>query len=160
MSNPGQARAEIGGLPEALVEGVDRAGRAANRVLVRWLLGTELSLLSACVLVALDPPEEPVGAREVANTIGISVEDVTHALHELRSLGYAREESGATSRRRRGGGCTTPSTGGHPLDVAARGQGMNTISAVFSRGPKPAVACLRVHDYGRPQPSCFAAAGR
>jgi DNA-binding MarR family transcriptional regulator len=33
-----------------------------------------------------------MSASEVADAIGISVDDATRALHELRSLGYAREE--------------------------------------------------------------------
>ena len=51
-----------------------------------------MPFLSACVFLTMDPPDMPIGAREVADEIGISVEDATLALHELRSLGYAREE--------------------------------------------------------------------
>jgi DNA-binding MarR family transcriptional regulator len=77
---------------DGLVKSLDRAGRESNKVLVRWLLDAELPLLSACILLALDPEDAPMGAGEVAEAIGISIEDATLALHELRSLGYAREE--------------------------------------------------------------------
>jgi predicted transcriptional regulator len=33
-----------------------------------------------------------MGAGEVAEAIGISIDDATLALHELRSRGYVREE--------------------------------------------------------------------
>jgi Mn-dependent DtxR family transcriptional regulator len=33
-----------------------------------------------------------MGPGEVAEAIGISIDDATLALHELRSLGYVREE--------------------------------------------------------------------
>jgi DNA-binding MarR family transcriptional regulator len=74
-----------------LVRSLDRAGRASNRVLVRWLSDADVPLLSACVLFALDPEDGPVGMGDVAEAIGISVDDAARALHELRSLGYARE---------------------------------------------------------------------
>jgi DNA-binding MarR family transcriptional regulator len=77
---------------DALLEGLNSADLAVNRAVVRWLLDADLPFLSACVFLTLDPPDTPVGAREVADEIGISVEDATLALHELRSLGYAREE--------------------------------------------------------------------
>jgi hypothetical protein len=75
-----------------LVKSLDGAARESNKVLVRWLLDAELPLLSACILITLDPADAPMGSREVADAIGISIEDATLALHELRSLGYAREE--------------------------------------------------------------------
>jgi predicted transcriptional regulator len=80
--------AGAGELPESL----DQAGRVANRVLVRWLVDTGVSLLSACVLTTLHPDDAPMNGGEVAETIGISVEDAMRALSELRSLGYVREE--------------------------------------------------------------------
>ncbi len=76
---------------EGLVKSLDRAERASNKVLVRWILDAEVPLLSACVLVTLNPEDAPLRSGEVAEAIGISIEDATHALHELRSLGYARE---------------------------------------------------------------------
>ena len=77
---------------DGLVRSLDGAGRESNKVLVRWILDAEVPLLSACVLITLDPEDAPVGAGEVAEAIGISIEDAMLALHELRSLGYAREE--------------------------------------------------------------------
>ena len=77
---------------DGLVRSLDSAGRQSNKVLVRWLLDAELPLLSACILIALDPDDGPMGAREVAEAIGISVEDAMLVLQELRSLGYVREE--------------------------------------------------------------------
>jgi DNA-binding MarR family transcriptional regulator len=77
---------------DGLIKSLDSAGRESNKVLVRWLLDAELPLLSACVLITLDPEDAPMRSGEVAEAIGISVEDATLALHELRSLGYAREE--------------------------------------------------------------------
>jgi predicted transcriptional regulator len=77
---------------DALVEHLDSAGRAQNKVLVRWLLDAEVPLFAACVLFTLDPEDAPMAVGEVAEAIGISVEDAARAVHELRSLGYAREE--------------------------------------------------------------------
>jgi DNA-binding MarR family transcriptional regulator len=74
-----------------LVKSLDKAERAANKVFVRWLLHTEVPLLSACVLFTLDPEDAPLGSREVADELGIPIEDATRALHELRSLGFAHE---------------------------------------------------------------------
>jgi DNA-binding MarR family transcriptional regulator len=70
---------------------LDRAGRAANRVLVRWLVEADLPLRSSLILVTLDPDDAPMSAGEVAEASGMSVDDATRALHELRSLGYASE---------------------------------------------------------------------
>ena len=42
-------------------------------------------------MLILDPEDAPLSAGEVAEAIGISVDDATRALHELRALGYARE---------------------------------------------------------------------
>jgi len=77
---------------DPLVEALYRARLTVNRVVVRWLLNAKIPLLSACVFVTLEPEEAPMSAGEVAAAIGISVEDATRALQELRSLGYAREE--------------------------------------------------------------------
>lgn len=77
---------------DGLVRSIDSACRESNKVLVRWLLDTALPRLSACIVITLDPDDAPMGAGEVAEAIGISVDDATLALHELRSLGYAREE--------------------------------------------------------------------
>jgi predicted transcriptional regulator len=78
--------------PDALVKSLDRAGRAANKALVRWLLDAEVPLFAACVLVTLEPPDSPMSVGEVAEAIGSSNDEAARALHELRSLGYAREE--------------------------------------------------------------------
>ena len=51
-----------------------------------------LPLFSACVLLVLDPKDGPMRLGEVAEAMGISTDDAARALHELRSLGYAREE--------------------------------------------------------------------
>jgi DNA-binding MarR family transcriptional regulator len=77
---------------DGFVKSLDRAGREPNKVLVRWLLDAELPMLSACILIMFDPEDAPMCAGEVADPIGISIDDATLALHELRSLGYAREE--------------------------------------------------------------------
>jgi predicted transcriptional regulator len=76
-----------------LADSLDRAGRAANKVLVRWLLDADVPLFAACVLFTLDPEEAPMSVGEVAEAIGISTDDAARGLHELRSLGYAREEA-------------------------------------------------------------------
>lgn len=77
---------------DGLVRSLDGAMRACNRVLMRWLLEADVPLLSACVLLTIDPADAPLSAGEVAEMIGISVDDAVRALHELRSLGYAAEE--------------------------------------------------------------------
>jgi DNA-binding MarR family transcriptional regulator len=77
---------------DGLVSALDHAARESNKVLVRWLLEAELPRLSACILLTLDPEDAPMRAGEVAEAIGISIDDATLGLHELRSLGYAREE--------------------------------------------------------------------
>ena len=77
---------------DGLVTSLDIAGRESNKALVRWLLDAEIPLLSACILITLDPEDAPMRAGEVADAIGLSIDDATLALHELRSLGYAREE--------------------------------------------------------------------
>jgi predicted transcriptional regulator len=59
---------------------------------VRWLLEVDVPLSAACVLFTLDPQDAPMGMGDVAETIGVSVEDAAQALKELRSLGYARED--------------------------------------------------------------------
>jgi predicted transcriptional regulator len=83
-----ETRAVAGQLTETLAA----AGRAANGVLVRWLLNCGVPLYSACVLVTLDPDDAPMGTGEVAEAIGIPVEDAHRALRELHSLGYVSEE--------------------------------------------------------------------
>ena len=90
MKDPGPTESDSG--DDALLEGLNSAELAVNRAVVRWLLDADMHFLSACVFLTMDPPDAPIGAREVAEEIGISVEDATLALHELRSLGYAREE--------------------------------------------------------------------
>jgi DNA-binding MarR family transcriptional regulator len=90
MKDPGPTESDSGDY--ALLEGLNSADLAVNRAVVRWLLDADMPVLTACVFLTMDPPEAPIGAREVAEEIGISVEDATLALHELRSLGYAREE--------------------------------------------------------------------
>ena len=77
---------------DALVDALYQAGLTVNRVVFRWLLDMDIPLLAAGVLLTLDPEDAPIGAGEVAEAIGISVNDATLALHELRSLGYAEEE--------------------------------------------------------------------
>ena len=76
---------------DALVEHLDSAGRAQNKVLVRWLLDADVPLFAACVLFTLDPADAPRSLGEIAEAIGISTDDAAQAVHELRSLGYARE---------------------------------------------------------------------
>lgn len=87
-----QAREPAPDHDDALVKVLYRTGLTVNRVVLRWLLNAEIPLLSAGVLLTLEPPDTPMSAGEVADAIGISVEDATRALHELRSLGYATEE--------------------------------------------------------------------
>ncbi len=77
---------------DSLSERADRAGREFNKVLVRWLLSAEVPLFAACVMLTLTPDDAPLGPRRVADEIGISVDDAARALHELRTLGYAREK--------------------------------------------------------------------
>jgi hypothetical protein len=75
---------------DGLDENADRALRELNKVFVRWLLGSEVPLFAACVLMSLNP-HGPLGPSEVADEIGISVDDAARAMHELRTLGYAEE---------------------------------------------------------------------
>ena len=89
-TEPSQAHGET--VLDGLVKSLDRAGRASNKVLVRWVLDVELPLLSACVLVTLDPDDTPMSSGDVAEAIGISVDEAIKALRELVSLGYARED--------------------------------------------------------------------
>ena len=92
-SHPKDAAVVAGDRPlDELVGVFERAERATKGIALRWLLQTDIPLRAACVMLTLDPDDAPFTAREVAEFIGISVEDATHALHELRSLGYAREE--------------------------------------------------------------------
>jgi DNA-binding MarR family transcriptional regulator len=91
MKDPGSTESDSD--DDALLEGLNSADLAVNRAVVRWLLDADMPFLSACVFLTMDPPDSPIGVREVAEKIGISVDDATLALHELRSLGYAREES-------------------------------------------------------------------
>jgi DNA-binding MarR family transcriptional regulator len=88
MAQSGEPRVDL----DSLVEHLDSAGREQNKVLVRWLLDAGVSLFAACVLFTLDPRDAPMSVGEVADAIGISTDDAARALHELRSLGYAREE--------------------------------------------------------------------
>jgi hypothetical protein len=93
MTDPGEPRvaettAPAAGLAE---DTLDRAAREADKVLVRWLVEADLALRSSCILVTLDPDDAPMSAGEVAQELGISIDDPIRALHELRSLGYARE---------------------------------------------------------------------
>jgi DNA-binding MarR family transcriptional regulator len=83
---------EQAGLVDPLVETLDRADRATKPVLVRWLLNAEVPFMAASVMLILDPEDAPFTAGDVAEMIGISVDDATRALHELRSLGFAQEE--------------------------------------------------------------------
>jgi hypothetical protein len=78
---------------DRLVRRLDGAGRAANKALVRWLLDADVPLLAACVLVTLEPPDSPMSVGQVAEAIGVSNDEAARALHQLRSLGYAREEN-------------------------------------------------------------------
>jgi hypothetical protein len=87
-----QSAAESGTVLDGLVSALDRAARESNKVLIRWLLDAKLPRLSACILLTLDPEDAPMRAGEVAEGIGISIDDATLGLHELRSLGYARED--------------------------------------------------------------------
>jgi Mn-dependent DtxR family transcriptional regulator len=78
---------------DALLATFDRAARSSSRPLVRWLTQSGVSLLPACALLILDPEDGPRTLGEVAEAVGISADDAAHALHELRSKGYAREEN-------------------------------------------------------------------
>jgi len=60
---------------------------------VRWLLDAQVPLFAACVLFTLDPKDAPMAVGDVAEAIGISTDDAARALHELRALGYAREDN-------------------------------------------------------------------
>jgi len=57
-----------------------------------YFLGCRRATVSTCVLFTLDPQEAPMSIGDVAEAIGISVDDAAQALHELRSRGYASEE--------------------------------------------------------------------
>jgi DNA-binding MarR family transcriptional regulator len=76
---------------DPLVELFERADRATVPVTLRWLLHAEIPLLPASVMLVLDPEDAPLTAGQVAEAIGISVDDAMRALHELRSMGYAHE---------------------------------------------------------------------
>jgi hypothetical protein len=81
MDHPGDpAPAESDTTLEGLIKSLDIAGRESNKVLVRWLLDAEVPLLSACILITLDPEDAPLRAGEVAEAIGISIDDATLAL--------------------------------------------------------------------------------
>jgi DNA-binding MarR family transcriptional regulator len=84
--------AESDAVLNSLAESLDRPAREANKALVRWLLDAELPLFATCVLFTLEPPRSPVGVREVADMLGISIEDASRALRELRGLGYVQED--------------------------------------------------------------------
>ena len=90
MKDPAPAESDSG--DDALLEGLNSADLAVNRAVVRWLLDADMPFLAACAFLSMDPPDTPIGAQELAEEIGISVHDATLALHELRRLGYAREE--------------------------------------------------------------------
>ncbi len=92
MNDLGDSRtAQNDDLVDPLVEIFERADRATKPTVVRWLLNAEVPFLAASVMLMLDPEDTPVAARELAEKVGISVEDATRALHELRSMGYAQE---------------------------------------------------------------------
>jgi hypothetical protein len=76
---------------DGLVRSLDSASRESNKILARWFLEGELPLLSACIMITLDPEAAAMRAGG-SRRIGTSIEDATLALHELRSLGYALEE--------------------------------------------------------------------
>jgi hypothetical protein len=107
MEHPGESpAAEIDTTLDGLVRSIDSASRGSNQVLVRWLLDAELPLLSACIVITLDPEDAPMRAGEVGEAIGISTDDARLALHELRSLGYAREDKRRYCRPMRACVCT------------------------------------------------------
>jgi DNA-binding MarR family transcriptional regulator len=87
-STPAEGEAVLDGLVKTL----DSAGIATNKAFVRWLSDVELPSVPACALFTLGTGDAPMGMRDVAAAIGISIDDAALALHELRSLGYAREE--------------------------------------------------------------------
>jgi len=78
---------------DAQLELLEAADRATKPVTLRWLLNSEIPLLAASVMLVLDPEDAPLSPGQVAEAIGISVDDAARALHELRSLGYAQEKS-------------------------------------------------------------------
>ena len=93
MSLPGDSTpAEREAVLDGLVKTLDSAGIATNKAFVRWLLDVELPAVPACALFTLGTGDAPMGMRDVAAAIGISIDDAALALHEVRSLGYAREE--------------------------------------------------------------------
>jgi hypothetical protein len=76
---------------DGLMKSLDSPARAANKALVRWLVSTDPPLMATCILFTLEPPNAPLGVREVADSIGITVDEAAQGLRELRSLGYVRE---------------------------------------------------------------------
>jgi Mn-dependent DtxR family transcriptional regulator len=108
-------------------------------VLVRWLLDAEVPLFASCVLFTLDPDDAPMSVREVAEAIGISTDDAARALHELRSLGYARED-----KRR-----YEPTEEGRRLHASLVGARREALAAFLSgldeEGRRDLAAALRSH---------------
>jgi DNA-binding MarR family transcriptional regulator len=87
-----RAPADSDAVVEAILESLDAAGRPIARGVVRWLHEAELPFSAGSVLVALESQDAPMGAGEVAEATGISIEGAVHGLHELRTRGYASED--------------------------------------------------------------------
>jgi hypothetical protein len=79
-------------LVETILESLDTAGRPIARGVVRWLHEAELPFSSGSVLVTLDSQDTPMGQRDVAEAIGISIDAAVRGLHELCQRGYASQE--------------------------------------------------------------------
>jgi hypothetical protein len=76
---------------DLLVEVLERADRVSTPVVLRWILNADVPFVAASVMLVL-APDRPRSAHDVAEEMGISVEDAARALHALRSQGYARED--------------------------------------------------------------------
>jgi hypothetical protein len=92
MSLSGDPPAGREAVLDRLVKTLDPAGIATNKAFVRWLSDVKLPALPSCALFTLGTGDAPMGIGDVAAAIGTSIDDTALALHELRALGYAREE--------------------------------------------------------------------
>jgi hypothetical protein len=92
MSLSGDPPAGREAVLDRLVKTLDPAGIATNKAFVRWLSDVKLPAAPSCALFTLGTGDAPMGIGDVAAAIGTSIDDTALALHELRALGYAREE--------------------------------------------------------------------
>jgi predicted transcriptional regulator len=108
------------------VDALDERWRATTDVILRWLISTEMPLVSAAILATLESGGRPLRAREVADALAVSVDDAMKTLHLLQQSGDVAEEGRHFAPTPKGHQATVSLTSTRRESLAAFVDGLGT----------------------------------